>query len=138
MVKKLLVLVLTTMTSLFAFSQNATTTVEYINIPVPTVKKITIDLLKGDSALSQLTLSNKFISELETKVSLQDKIIETQQKKEENFQKIIVDLEKKVTIYQGELKTTQKELRKLKAKKTFTNIIGGVIIGTLTYLYITK
>jgi hypothetical protein len=126
------------MTSLFAFSQNATTTVEYINIPVPTVKKITIDLLKGDSALSQLTLSNKFISELETKVSLQDKIIETQQKKEENFQKIIVDLEKKVTIYQGELKTTQKELRKLKAKKTFTNIIGGVIIGTLTYLYITK
>jgi hypothetical protein len=75
---------------------------------------------------------------LETKVSLQDKIIETQQKKEENFQKIIVDLEKKVTIYQGELKTTQKELRKLKAKKTFTNIIGGVIIGTLTYLYITK
>jgi uncharacterized coiled-coil protein SlyX len=123
---------------LFAFSQNATTTVEYINIPVPTVKKITIDLLKGDSALSQLTLSNKFISELETKVSLQDKIIETQQKKEENFQKIIVDLEKKVTIYQGELKTTQKELRKLKAKKTFTNIIGGVIIGTLTYLYITK
>ena len=126
------------MTRLFAFSQNATTTVEYINIPVPTVKKITIDLLKGDSALSQLTLSNKFISELETKVSLQDKIIETQQKKEENFQKIIVDLEKKVTIYQGELKTTQKELRKLKAKKTFTNIIGGVIIGTLTYLYITK
>jgi hypothetical protein len=131
-------LVLTTMTSLFAFSQNATTTVEYINIPVPTVKKITIDLLRGDSALSQLTLSNKFISELETKVSLQDKIIETQQKKEENFQKIIVDLEKKVTIYQGELKTTQKELRKIKAKKTFTNIIGGVIIGTLTYLYITK
>jgi hypothetical protein len=126
------------MTSLFAFSQNATTTVEYINIPVPTVKKITIDLLRGDSALSQLTLSNKFISELETKVSLQDKIIETQQKKEENFQKIIVDLEKKVTIYQGELKTTQKELRKIKAKKTFTNIIGGVIIGTLTYLYITK
>jgi hypothetical protein len=126
------------MTSSFAFSQNATTTIEYINIPVPTVKKITIDLLKGDSALSQLTLSNRFITELETKVVLQDKIIEAQQKKEENFQKIIVDMEKKVTIYQQELKTTQKELRKLKAKRTFTNLIGGVIIGTLTYLYITK
>jgi hypothetical protein len=126
------------MTSSFAFSQNATTTIEYINIPVPTVKKITVDLLKGDSALSQLTLSNRFITELETKVVLQDKIIEVQQKKEENFQKIIVDMEKKVTIYQQELKTTQKELRKLKAKRTFTNLIGGVIIGTLTYLYITK
>jgi hypothetical protein len=131
-------LVLTIMTSSFAFSQNATTTIEYINIPVPTVKKITVDLLKGDSALSQLTLSNRFITELETKVVLQDKIIEVQQKKEENFQKIIVDMEKKVTIYQQELKTTQKELRKLKAKRTFTNLIGGVIIGTLTYLYITK
>jgi hypothetical protein len=126
------------MTSSFAFSQNATTTIEYINIPVPTVKKITIDLLKGDSALSQLNLSNRFISELENKVLLQDKIIQTQQKKEENFQQIIVGLEKKVSIYESELKSTQKELRKLKAKRTFTNLIGGVLIGTLTYLYITK
>jgi hypothetical protein len=49
------------MTSSYAFSQNATTTIEYINIPVPTVKKITIDLLRGDSALAQLDLSNRMI-----------------------------------------------------------------------------
>jgi hypothetical protein len=85
-----------------------------------------------------LNLSNRFISELENKVLLQDKIIQTQQKKEENFQQIIVGLEKKVSIYESELKSTQKELRKLKAKRTFTNLIGGVLIGTLTYLYITK
>jgi len=85
-----------------------------------------------------LNLTNRFISELENKVLLQDKIIQTQQKKEENFQQIIVGLEKKVSIYESELKSTQKELRKLKAKRTFTNLIGGVLIGTLTYLYITK
>jgi hypothetical protein len=85
-----------------------------------------------------LNLSNRFISELENKVLLQDKIIQTQQKKEENFQQIIVGLEKKVSIYESELKSTQKELRKLKSKRTFTNLIGGVLIGTLTYLYITK
>ena len=48
------------------------------------------------------------------------------------------DEKKKTEIYQKELKITQKELKRIKAKRTFTNIISGVLIGTLTYLYITK
>ena len=50
----------------------------------------------------------------------------------------ISDEKKKTEIYQKELKITQKELKRIKAKRTFTNIISGVLIGTLTYLYITK
>jgi hypothetical protein len=50
----------------------------------------------------------------------------------------VTELEKKVSVYQTELKNTQKELRKVKAKRTFGKIISGVIIGGLTYLYITK
>lgn len=126
------------MVSSSVFSQNVTTTTEYINIPVPTVKKITIDLLKGDSAFAQLELSNRMISELQSKNVLQDNIISNYEKKEQNYLSIVTELEKKVSIYQTELKTTQKELRKIKAKRTFTNIISGVIIGGLTYLYITK
>lgn len=126
------------MVSSSAFSQNVTTTTEYISIPVPTVKKITIDLLKGDSAFAQLELSNRMISELKSKNVLQDNIISNYEKKEQNYLSIVTELEKKVSIYQTELKTTQKELRKIKAKRTFTNIISGVIIGGLTYLYITK
>ena len=126
------------MVSSSAFSQNVTTTTEYISIPVPTVKKITIDLLKGDSAFAQLELSNRMISELQSKNVLQDNIISNYEKKEQNYLSIVTELEKKVSIYQTELKTTQKELRKIKAKRTFTNIISGVIIGGLTYLYITK
>lgn len=126
------------MVSSSVFSQNVTTTTEYISIPVPTVKKITIDLLKGDSAFAQLELSNRMISELQSKNVLQDNIISNYEKKEQNYLSIVTELEKKVSIYQTELKTTQKELRKIKAKRTFTNIISGVIIGGLTYLYITK
>jgi hypothetical protein len=126
------------MTSSYAFSQNATTTIEYINIPVPTVKKITIDLLRGDSALAQLDLSNRMIVELQSKTVLQDNIISNYEKKEQNYLGIVTELEKKVSVYQTELKNTQKELRKVKAKRTFGKIISGVIIGGLTYLYITK
>lgn len=126
------------MTSSYAFSQNATTTIEYINIPVPTVKKITIDLLRGDSALAQLDLSNRMIVELQSKTVLQDNIISNYEKKEQNYLGIMTELEKKVSVYQTELKNTQKELRKVKAKRTFGKIISGVIIGGLTYLYITK
>ena len=126
------------MASSSVFSQNVTTTTEYISIPVPTVKKITIDLLKGDSAFAQLELSNRMISELQSKNVLQGNIISNYEKKEQNYLTIVTELEKKVSIYQSELKTTQKELRKIKAKRTFTNIISGVIIGGLTYLYITK
>jgi hypothetical protein len=126
------------MTSSYAFSQNATTTIEYINIPVPTVKKITIDLLRGDSALAQLDLSNRMIAELQSKTVLQDNIISNYEKKEQNYLGIVTELEKKVSVYQTELKNTQKELRKVKAKRTFGKIISGVIIGGLTYLYITK
>lgn len=126
------------MTSSFAFSQNATTTIEYINIPVPTVKKITIDLLKGDSAIAQLDLSTRMIAELQAKIVLQDNIISNYEKKEQNYLDIVTELDKKVSVYQTELKNTQKELKKVKTKRTFGKIISGVIIGGLTYLYITK
>jgi hypothetical protein len=95
------------MTSSYAFSQNATTTIEYINIPVPTVKKITIDLLRGDSALAQLDLSNRMIAELQSKTVLQDNIISNYEKKEQNYLGVVTELEKKVSVYQTELKNTQ-------------------------------
>jgi peptidoglycan hydrolase CwlO-like protein len=78
------------------------------------------------------------IAELQSKTVLQDNIISNYEKKEQNYLGIVTELEKKVSVYQTELKNTQKELRKLKAKRTYGKIISGVIIGGLTYLYITK
>lgn len=107
-------------------------------MPVPVAKQIVIDLLRGDSAFAQLKMSNQHIIELENIVSLKDSVIDKMKLKEENYNLIISDERKKTEIYQKELKITQKELKRIKAKRTFTNIISGVLIGTLTYLYITK
>ena len=107
-------------------------------MPVPVAKQIVIDLLRGDSAFAQLKMSNQHIIELENMVSLKDSVIDKMKLKEENYNLIISDERKKTEIYQKELKITQKELKRIKAKRTFTNIISGVLIGTLTYLYITK
>jgi peptidoglycan hydrolase CwlO-like protein len=78
------------------------------------------------------------IAELQSKTVLQDNIISNYEKKEQNYLGVVTELEKKVSVYQTELKNTQKELRKVKAKRTYGKIISGVIIGGLTYLYITK
>jgi hypothetical protein len=129
------------MLSSTCFSQTVTksyTDTQKIVLPVPVAKQIVIDLLKGDSAFAQLKMSNQHIIELENMVSLKDSVIDKMKLKEENYNLIISDERKKTEIYQKELKITQKELKRIKAKRTFTNIISGVLIGTLTYLYITK
>ena len=129
------------MLSSTCFSQTVTKTytdTQKIVLPVPVAKQIVIDLLRGDSAFAQLKMSNQQIVELETMISLKDSVIEKMKLKEENYNLIITDERKKTEIYQKELKITQKELKRIKAKRTFTNIISGVLIGTLTYLYITK
>ena len=141
LVKKLVMLLSMVMLSSTCFSQTVTksyTDTQKIVLPVPVAKQIVIDLLRGDSAFAQLKMSNQHIIELENIVSLKDSVIDKMKLKEENYNLIISDEKKKTEIYQKELKITQKELKRIKAKRTFTNIISGVLIGTLTYLYITK
>ena len=141
LVKKLVMLLSMVMLSSTCFSQTVTksyTDTQKIVLPVPVAKQIVIDLLRGDSAFAQLKMSNQHIIELENMVSLKDSVIDKMKLKEENYNLIISDEKNKTEIYQKELKITQKELKRIKAKRTFTNIISGVLIGTLTYLYITK
>ncbi len=129
------------MLSSTAFSQTVTKTytdTQKIVLPVPVAKQIVIDLLRGDSALSQLKITNQQVVELEQIIVLKDSVITKMKLKEDNYNLIIADERKKTEIYQDELKKTQKELKKLKAKRTFTRIISAVVIGTLTYLYIVK
>ncbi len=129
------------MLSLTGFSQTVTSTytdTQKIVLPVPVAKQIVIDLLRGDSAIAQLKLSNNHIVELGRVIELKDTVISKMKLKEENYNVIISDERRKNEIYQTELKATQKELKKIKAKRTFTNIISAVLIGTLTYMYITK
>lgn len=120
------------------FSQNVTPTTEFIKIPVPVVKNIVLDLVRGDSAFAQLKQSNLLISKLEEKTKTQDSIIVSYKEVDNNNKEIIGKLERKVEILEGEFKTVSKELKKQKVKSKFTNLLSSGTIITLLYFVITK
>ena len=124
-----------TISSLSLFSQNVTPSQEFIKIPVPVVRKIVVDLVKGDSAMAQLNQSKLMIEELDNKNKVQDSIIVNYRQVDGNNQKIISNLERKVEIIEGEFKFVSKELKKQKVKARFTNIISsGVILTLLVFI----
>ncbi len=127
-----------TISSLSLFSQNATQNQEFIKIPVPVVRKIVVDLVKGDSAIAQLHQSNLMIKELESKTQVQDSIIKSYKQVDVNNQKIISNLERKVEIVETEFKSVSKELKKQKIKSRFTNLLSSGTIVTLLYFVIIK
>ena len=127
-----------TISNLSLFSQNVTPTTEFIKIPVPVVKRIVIDLVRGDSAMAQLQQSNLYLAELEKKSKMQDSMIVAYKTVDVNNQKIISNLERKVEIVQGEFKTVSKELKKQKVKSKFTNLLSSGTILTLVYFLISK
>jgi len=127
-----------TISSLSLFSQNVTQNQEFIKIPVPVVRKIVVDLVKGDSAIAQLHQSNLMIKQLEAKTQVQDSIITSYKQVDANNKKIISNLERKVEIVETEFKVVSKELKKQKIKSRFTNLLSTGTIVTLLYFVITK
>jgi hypothetical protein len=102
------------------------------------VRKIVVDLVRGDSAIAQLHQSNLMIKQLENKTKVQDSIIVSYKQVDANNQKIISNLERKVEIVETEFKSVSKELRKQKIKSRFTNLLSSGTIVTLLYFVITK
>jgi hypothetical protein len=140
MVKRLILLVILLTLSLPSFSQTVTQSKDsqVVILPVKVAREVVKDLMRGDSAIAQLSLANIQISQLELKVVYQDSVIQKLKSKEDNYITLIDSEKRKNEILNDEIKTTQKELRKVKTKKTFSQIISGAIILTLSYLYITK
>jgi len=124
--------------SLSLFSQTVTPTTEFIKIPVPVVKSIVVDLVRGDSAFAQLKQSNLLIQQLESKTKVQDSIIVSYKEVDSNNKEIISKLERKVVLLEGDFKTVSKELKKQKVKSKFTNILSSGTILTLLYFVISK
>jgi hypothetical protein len=126
--------------SLPSFSQTVTQSKDsqVVVLPVKVAREVVKDLMRGDSAIAQLSLANIQITQLELKVVYQDSVIQKLKSKEDNYITLIDSEKRKNEILNDEIKTTQKELRKVKTKKTFSQIISGAIILTLSYLYTTK
>ncbi len=140
MVKRLILLVILLTLSLPSFSQTVTQSKDsqVVVLPVKVAREVVKDLMRGDSAIAQLSLANIQITQLELKVTYQDSVIQKLKLKEDNYITLVESEKRKNEILNDEIKTTQKELRKVKTKKTFSQIISGAIILTLSYLYITK
>lgn len=120
-----------------AFSQtdtnNKTNTPEPVKcLPVSTFKSIAKDLLRGDSAIAELKLSNEQIIKLEEKVALKDSVIVTMQKKEENYETIIKAQDDKYQVLESHTKKLEVQLKKEKVKNKFKNIFGGGLIAVLS------
>lgn len=135
--KKLIALVTILSLSLTAFSQQDTT-IKTKCLPVPVFKQIAKDLIKGDSAIAQLKLSEQHIIQLEDKVVLKDGIITTMKAKEENYNKIIVVQNEKYDVLEGYSKKLEFQLKKEKVKNKFKSILGTGAIAILTFFLITK
>jgi superfamily II DNA or RNA helicase len=118
--------------SLTAFSQTATNSQQTKCFPLPVVRKITKDLLSGDSAKAQLFLTEKQLFETERKSMMKDSVITLLRLKENNYNKIIDAETQKYSILENHTKKVEWNLKKEKIKGKFTFISSVAVILTLT------
>jgi superfamily II DNA or RNA helicase len=123
--------------SLTAFSQTVTNNQQTKCFPLPVVRKITKDLLSGDSAKAQLFLTEKQLFETERKSIMKDSVISLLRLKENNYNKIIDAETQKYSILENHTKKVEWNLKKEKIKGKFTSILSGAVILTLTGFLIT-
>ena len=134
--KKLIVLISLLFLKLTAFSQIDTSNVKCFSIPI--VRLIMKDLISGDSAKSQLRLTEKESIELEKKIYLKDSVINSLRQKESNFQTIVESEKEKFVLMEDYSKKLETDLKKEKTNNRFKSIMGTAVIAVLTFLLITK
>ena len=130
-------LILLFLLPLTVFSQTKKDTTE-ICIPYKVAKQMALDLNSLDSLKSDSKLTNKELRETRKKVIYQDSIIQTMELKEENYKLQIQKEEEKYKIVDEQNNGLRDDIRKIKRKNTFIEIIGGSIIGALSYILIFK
>ncbi len=132
--KKLMPLILLIMMSLQSFSQTVTDSTT-IQLKRPIVKLVIKDLIKGDGAKEELSLSIGKINLLEQKVILKDSVIKNLNFQIGNFESIMLTKSDQLSLSQELSKRLQNDLKKQKLK---TKLMGGAgivaIIGTIFLL----
>jgi hypothetical protein len=122
---------------LTAFSQSATD-ISTIHIPYYAAKNIAKDLIKLDSSVALLKLTEQKLNLTESKVIVKDSIIRIFYTKESNYMSQIKLEQYKNTLYKDQYNILQKENSKIKTKIKINNIIGGLAFSIGTILYIIK
>jgi hypothetical protein len=142
--KKLVLLIAITLTTLIASSQTATQDT-IIKIPKPVAREIVKDIIRGDSAIAELSIVKQNY-ELEKKssiakdsiISIKNSVIIFHEQKEANYVNIIGLKDQQINNLNNLADSLNKKFKKEKRKRIFDNIISVAIMGTLTYLFITK
>lgn len=120
------------------FSQKQIKDTNVICIPYVKAKQIALDLNKLDSITELHKLTNKELTETQKKVEVQNNIIGTMELKENNYELQIEKEKEKFGIIEKQNEDLRKEVKKLKTKNTFIEIIGSALLTTLTVLSILK
>jgi hypothetical protein len=132
MLTKLKILIVLLLLSLTSFSQKDTSRICF---SYSKAKQIAIDLVRGDSAITELKITNKLVWQLNEKISTQDSTITLYIVKEQNYISQINNYDK-ISIKKDEIITgLEKDVIKLTKKnnrlKTGLKYLGGGFVASI-------
>jgi hypothetical protein len=139
MLTKLKILIVLLLLSLTSFSQKDTSKICF---SYSKAKQIAIDLVRGDSAIAELKITNKLVWQLNEKISTQDSTITLYIAKEQNYISQINNYDK-ISIKKDEIITgLEKDVTKLtkknnRLKSGLKYLGGGFVASILTIITLT-
>ena len=120
------------------FSQKGHVDTTTICIPYKAAKQMALDLNRLDSLTAVHKLTVIELSETQKKVEVQGSIITTMEQKEKNYKLQIQKEKEKFGIVENQNEDLRKQVKKLKTKNAFIEIIGGALLTTLTVFSVIK
>ena len=133
--KKLGLLIILIMMSFISFSQSATDRTS-IRLEKPIVKLVIKDLITGDDAKSELSLTNNKINLLNQKVTLKDSVILNLNTKIDNIRSIVMTKDDQLLLSQELSKRLEKDLKKQKLRTKLS--IGAGVATAVAILLLGK
>ena len=132
MLTKLKILIVLLLLSLTSFSQKDTSKICF---SYSKAKQIAIDLVRGDSAIAELKITNKLVWQLNEKISTQDSTITLYIAKEQNYISQINNYDKISTKKDEIITGLEKDVTKLTKKnnrlKTGLKYLGGGFVASI-------
>lgn len=121
------------------------TTKKGINLPERVAKENVKDVLRGDSAIAELGLIKKDLTEEKIKnqakdsiISLKDQQIGSFKEKEKNWEGIISLKDEQLVKERQTSLQLRKDLKSVKRKKTFIEITSSILLAGGIYLFIRR
>jgi hypothetical protein len=139
MLTKLKILIVLLLLSLTSFSQKDTSRICF---SYSKAKQIAIDLVRGDSAITELKITNKLVWQLNEKISTQDSTITLYIAKEQNYISQINNYDKISTKKDEIISGLEKDVTKLtkknnRLKSGLKYLGGGFVASILTIITLT-